>query len=71
MTSIIVGYVDTPEGHAALNRAVDEAQLRSAMLVVIHSMKGAGHESDEESVAAEEAMEEVENRLANPASTSR
>ena len=37
---IVVGYVDTPEGRAALDRAIVEAQQRSARLVVISSQKG-------------------------------
>ena len=37
---IVVGYVDTPEGRAALDRAVIEAQQRGARLIVINSHKG-------------------------------
>ena len=37
---IVVGYVDTPEGRAALDRAVVEAQQRGARLIVINSHKG-------------------------------
>ena len=40
MASIVVGYVTTPEGQAALRRAAEEAKLRSATLVVVHSNKG-------------------------------
>lgn len=34
---IVVGYSAKPEGKAALDRAVDEAELRSARLVVVHT----------------------------------
>lgn len=34
--SIIVGYLRTNEGEAALDRAVEEARLRSLPLVVLH-----------------------------------
>ncbi len=34
---IVVGYSAKPEGKAALARALDEAQLRSAKLVVVHT----------------------------------
>jgi nucleotide-binding universal stress UspA family protein len=34
---IVVGHIATPEGDAALHRAVLEAQLRSARLVVLSS----------------------------------
>lgn len=38
--SIVVGYVPTPEGRAALTRAIDEARLRHASLVVINISRG-------------------------------
>lgn len=34
---IVVGYSAKPEGRAALQRAVAEAQLRSARLIVVHT----------------------------------
>jgi nucleotide-binding universal stress UspA family protein len=34
---IVVGYIPTPEGEAALERAVEEAQLREAELLVVNS----------------------------------
>ncbi len=37
---IVVGYVETPEGDAALSRAIVEAQQRGARLIVINSHKG-------------------------------
>jgi nucleotide-binding universal stress UspA family protein len=38
--SIVVGYVPTPEGEAALECAVREARLRDARLVVVNSSRG-------------------------------
>ena len=38
--TIVVGYVPKPEGEAALERAVAEAQLRSEDLVVVNSTSG-------------------------------
>ena len=38
--TIIVGFVPTPEGRAALAYAVQEASLRRARLVVINSSRG-------------------------------
>ena len=38
--TIVVGYVPKPEGEAALERAVVEAQLRSEDLVVVNSTSG-------------------------------
>ena len=38
--SVLVGYIETPEGRAALERAIQEAQLRSAWLVVLNTSRG-------------------------------
>lgn len=38
--SIVVGYVPTPEGIAALDYAIKEARKTEALLVVINSSKG-------------------------------
>lgn len=40
MPVIVVGYVPKPEGRAALRRAVAEAKLRAAHLVVVQSHRG-------------------------------
>jgi nucleotide-binding universal stress UspA family protein len=38
--TVVVGYVPTPEGRAALNAAVDEARRRGARLLVLNAPKG-------------------------------
>ena len=38
--TIVVGYVSTKEGEAALERAFEECRLRKDKLVVIHSDRG-------------------------------
>jgi nucleotide-binding universal stress UspA family protein len=38
--TIVVGYVPRPEGEAALDRAIHEAQLRNHDLVVVNSSSG-------------------------------
>jgi len=38
--TIVVGYVPTPEGEAALRAAVDEARLRDQPLHVVNSSRG-------------------------------
>ena len=38
--TIVVGYVPTPEGEAALIRAGEEAQMRDEKLVVVSSTRG-------------------------------
>jgi nucleotide-binding universal stress UspA family protein len=52
--SIVVGYVPTKEGRAALRRAAEEAQLRRTRLIVIHSERG-GKDFDVDDVRAYEA----------------
>lgn len=37
---IIAGFLHSPEGAAALDRAIEEARLRDAELVVVHNMTG-------------------------------
>jgi nucleotide-binding universal stress UspA family protein len=61
--SIVVGYIDTPEGHAALESAIAEAKLRDEPLVVLHSAEGGSGQSPEEAIAAAEAIAAVEKRL--------
>ena len=55
---IVVGYSSRPEGHAALRRALTEARLRGAGLVVLH-----GPEDDVAELEAELAAAGVEHRL--------
>ncbi|MEO8329678.1 MAG: universal stress protein [Candidatus Nanopelagicales bacterium] len=50
MTTIVVGYVPTPEGEAALDRAIAEAQLREATLIIATSQRG-GRTADYEDLA--------------------
>lgn len=38
--SVVVGYVPTPEGEAALSHAIEEARQRATRLVVINSSRG-------------------------------
>lgn len=63
MASIVVGFIDSPEGHAAMDSAIAEAELRSAKLVVVHSMVGGSHEDPEEYALSSAAMESLHNRL--------
>jgi nucleotide-binding universal stress UspA family protein len=47
MPAIVVGYVDKPEGRAALQRAAVEAKLRRARLVVVNSQSVDDPSADE------------------------
>ncbi len=42
MSTVVVGYVPKPEGEAALEKAVLEANLRGARLLVVHSARRRG-----------------------------
>jgi len=40
VSAVVVGYVPSPEGRAALNRGVQEAKLRGVGLVVVNTTRG-------------------------------
>jgi nucleotide-binding universal stress UspA family protein len=61
---ILVGYLKSPEGHAALDAAIAEARLRDGELIVIHSMRGGTKNEAEEAVSYREEMEAIDQRLA-------
>lgn len=61
---IVVGYIKTPEGEAAVDRAIEEARLRNASLVIVHSSKGGAREDVDEAVSYQEQLEEIDRRLA-------
>lgn len=65
--NIVVGYVSRPEGEAALTRAIEEAGLHEARLVVLHSMRGRHWSDPEEILEYEETLEAVEQRLVESA----
>lgn len=59
--SIVVGWINTPEGQAAITAAVEEARRRSGRLVIVHSARG---DDDASSViAVRDALEALEKRL--------
>jgi len=55
MGTIVVGYVPKPEGEAALAKAIEEARLRDARLVVVNSHRG-GAEFDKTAADETEAQ---------------
>jgi nucleotide-binding universal stress UspA family protein len=61
---ILVGYLKSPEGQAALDAAIAETRLRDGELVVVHSMRGGQRDEAEQAIAYREEMEAIENRLA-------
>lgn len=57
MGTLVVGYVPKPEGEAALKKAIEEAGLRQATLVVVNSHRGG---SDFDAGAAQGAESELD-----------
>lgn len=61
--SIVVGYVATKEGRAALRAASAEARLRNSRLVVINSNRGGKDLDREEATRYEAELESVRQTL--------
>ena len=59
----VVGYVDTPEGEAALDRALEEAAQRGARLVVINSHRGGSSLDKTAAAEIDESLSEVHVKL--------
>ncbi|MDP9429005.1 MAG: universal stress protein [Actinomycetota bacterium] len=59
--TIVVGYVPTPEGEAALDAAVAEAQLRQQPLHVVNSARG--DVLADPRLASEQVLDRVHARL--------
>lgn len=64
MGTIVVGYVPKPEGDAALDKAIEEAVLRQAKIVVVNSHRGGDRFDDKASVEVRDAMGAVQDKLA-------
>ena len=63
MGTIVVGYVPKSEGRAALRRAVEEAQLRQAKLVIVNSHRGGRDFDREDALETESQLQEVRDQL--------
>ena len=61
--TIVVGFVPTKEGRAALARSVEEAKTRRSRLVVINSNRGGRDFDDESTQAAEAELQRVREDL--------
>ena len=59
--TIVVGYVPTPEGEAALTAAITEAQLRQEPVHVVNTSRGDALVDNR--FASEEGLEAVRERL--------
>ena len=63
MGTVVVGYVPKPEGEAALSKAIEEAKLRDAKLVVVNSHRGGSEFDSSASTQADRDLEAVKKRL--------
>ena len=61
---IAVGFIDTPAGHAAVDKAIEEAQLRNAGLVIVNSKLGGRHDDAEDFIAMAQELRKLEAHLA-------
>jgi nucleotide-binding universal stress UspA family protein len=61
--AIVVGYVPTKEGRAALRRAAEECLLRQTNLVVINSQRGGRDFDQEEAESFERELTRVQTQL--------
>lgn len=63
--AVVVGFIRSDEGRAALERAIAEARLRDTRLVVVHSSKGGHGEDADEVVAYRQELDKLDERLAS------
>jgi nucleotide-binding universal stress UspA family protein len=61
--AIVVGYVPTKEGRAALRRAADESLLRKSKLIVINSQRGGRDFDGEEATRFESELRRIQGEL--------
>lgn len=61
--SIVVGYVPTAEGRAALRASAEEAKLRGTRLVVVSSQHGGRQHDAQEARRFEEALATITRAL--------
>jgi nucleotide-binding universal stress UspA family protein len=55
--TVIVGFVDSPEGKAALEAAIEEVGRRQAKLILVNSAHGGRHEDGEHVLGMRDAVE--------------
>lgn len=60
---IVAGFLRSPEGRAALQRAIEETRLRDGELLVVHSMRGGERDELENVLTYREEFEQLEEQL--------
>jgi nucleotide-binding universal stress UspA family protein len=60
---IVVGFLHSPEGRAALELAIEEARRCDGELLVVHSMRGGERDELEQVLSYREEFEQLERML--------
>ncbi len=60
---IVTGFLRSPEGRAALTRALEETELRDGELLVVHSMRGGERDELQQVMSYREEFDQLEARL--------
>jgi nucleotide-binding universal stress UspA family protein len=60
---VVVGWVRSPEGQAAVDAGVEEVRRRDGKLVLVHSARGGRHEEVEDVLDVREGLAELERTL--------
>jgi len=63
LVAVVVGYVPTREGRAALRRAAHEAELRNSKLIIVNSNRGDRSFDAEESALFEGELVTIKGKL--------
>jgi nucleotide-binding universal stress UspA family protein len=61
--NVVVGWIGTPEGQAAVEAAVEETRRRKGRLVVVHSARGDREGEAETVLEIRDALAELATRL--------
>lgn len=63
IVTFVVGFIDTPEGWAAVRYATSEAKSRGARLIIVNSMRGGRHDEQEDYAEIRDAVADLGKRL--------
>lgn len=63
MSAVVVAYIDSAEGRAALDAGIEEARRRSCRLDVIHSLVGGDKTSQKEYTDSADSLAKVRTKL--------
>jgi nucleotide-binding universal stress UspA family protein len=59
----VVGFIDTPEGWAAVRYAAGQAKKNTARLVIVNSMRGGRHDDQEDYLEVRGAVDKLNQLL--------